>query len=308
MHTKLQKPLLALAGVAIIAACSSVKTDPDIMKAIEATVQNCKIEERYGWAKDCKNNEKETLKKLIEDKGQAASLGSLATALGSEDLKTRAVAADRLYDNYRSISELEKNPQAIDGAAVDLLIANLGKFSEYASFYAARSTTWLAMMTGKESALYAMLDKHPNEAAKTEAYRNLMRYGRMTAFPKIKELAGSSDDKIALAAVTAPRDMYKYNEQERSEICDWAAPMMSNSNENIAARAAQILALRCKGEYIDKVLDEAEKRAGADGLKQPFASVLTNFTFSCEGFLGSKPTGSAEQCKRKEELKAKISK
>lgn len=286
--------------------CTKVKTDNEIMQALEATVANCKIETRYGWAKNCKNAEADKLKSMLKTKGQAASLGTLAIALGSQKEEIRAVAADRLYDTYRSVSDLEKNPQLIDGAAVDLLIENLAKFHEYASFYAARATTFLAMLTGKQDALYAALKQHPQESTRSEGYRNLMRYGRLTAFPMVKELVAAGDKRVAPAAAAAPRDMHNYTTEEKKEVCEWAVPLMQNENESVASNAAQILALRCKGEYIDKMLDEAEKRAGEDRLKRPFASALINFTFSCKAMFGTPPTGSEEQCKRKETLKKKV--
>lgn len=298
---------LALAGlVAFSVACGGVKTDPDVDQAIKAVVENCKIETRYGNAENCADKEDEKLDELIEEKGQAASLGSLAVALGAEDEETRSIAADRLYDNFRSVSDLEKNPESIDKAAVDLLIENLGKYEEYGSFYAARSAAFLAMLTGKQDKLYAMLDSHPNDAVQTEGYGSIMRYGRLAGFPKVKELVASGDEKIAGAVAYAPRDMYNYTDEEKQEVCEWAVGNLQHENERVAAASAQILALRCQGEYIDKMLDEAERRAEADELKRPFASALTNFTFSCQSAFGSDPTGSEEQCKRKEELKARI--
>jgi hypothetical protein len=56
------------------------------------------------------------------------------------------------------------------------------------------------------------------------------------------------------------------------------------------------------------MLDEAEKRAKGGNLKSPFSSALTNFTFSCESYFGNPPTGTPEQCKRKEKLITQIAK
>lgn len=313
MLSKIKTALFITMLIFAVPACSSVKTDKELSKALEAITTGCEVELRYGWAKKCKNQELKTFKDLIKknletDEGSILALGTLAVSLNSEDAKIRAIAADRLYDNFRDFSKFGKNPKLLPPAVADKLISGIAKTQSYVAFYAARSTAHAAVLTGKQAALFKVLDNHPEKAVTSEVYRSIMQYGRLKAFDLVKEGVKSTDQNIARAAAYAPRSMYKYTDDEKKEICEWAKGVMGNSDDYVSSSAAAILAGKCYGEYIDVVLDEAQKRADAGTLKRPFSSVLTNFTFSCKDSFAGKKKGTDEQCKRKEELKAKITK
>ena len=68
-------------------------------------------------------------------------------------------------------------------------------------------------------------------------------------------------------------------------------------------RGARVLVLRCLGTYIDDVLTKAETLKTEGKLADhAMREALTNFTFSCQEYLGSKPTGTPQQCARKEAI------
>lgn len=297
----------------LFAACGSVKTDAEIMDGLKAIVAGCEIEMRYGWSKNCKAGEKDKFLKLMEgklktDEGRVAALGTLATALHSADQKLQAVAADRLYDNFRDFGHFGSKPQLMTPALADKLISGVAKVKGYVAFYAARSTAHAAVISGKTAELYKMVEAHSEENVRYEAFRNMMQYGRLKVLPKLKELVASADQKAQVAASYAPISMYNWTDAEKKEICPWGKTLLQHKNETVAQNAASFLGMRCGGEYIDAVLDEADRRAKEGNLKPPFSYALTHSTFSCESFLGSKPQGNPEQCKRREALKQKVAK
>ncbi|MBN1532303.1 MAG: hypothetical protein JXA20_06550 [Spirochaetes bacterium] len=297
-------PVLALGAL----ACKKVPVDSELMGLIESAAKNCDVDTRYAFVKDCKAGEADKIEKIIAEKKVTPLLGTFTEALGSSDAKVKAVACKYLYRNYRdNIGELNDNRDKIPVEVVEAFINNVAATKEYVSFYVAELASHLAMMKGMETQLYKMLAEHPQEYTRLEGYRQLMRYGRLRVFDKVKELVGSTDEKVAAAAMEAPTNMYKITDQEKEQLCPWAQGFLSSENDNVATSAAKILN-SCQGKYIDAVLDEAEKRANEGRLKSPFSSALTNFTFSCETIFGSPPTGTPEQCKRKEALIKRIAK
>lgn len=286
--------------------CKKIQTDSELMGLIESAAQNCKVDTRYAFVTECKNDEVAKIEKIIAEKKVVPLLGTFTVALQNKDDKIKAVACKFLYRHYRdNIGELDKNRDKIDTAVVEALIKAVGETKEYVSFYAAEVVTHLAMMKGLETSLYAMLKSHPQEYTRLEGYRQLMRFGRAKAFDRVKELAGNSDGKIVLAALEAPNNMYEMTEQEKNLICPWAQGFLSHADDNAALTAARIMN-QCRGKFIDAMLDEAAKRAKEGRLKPPFSRALTQFMFSCESIFGSPPTGTPEQCARREELKKKI--
>ena len=302
-----------LIPAALLVACGSVKTDSEVMAGVKAIASGCQIELRYGWAKNCAAGEKDKFLKMMSeklktDKGRVLALGTLATALHSKDEKIQAVAADRLYDNFRDFGHFGTNPKLMTPALADKLISGVANVKGYVAFYAARSAAHAAVLSGRTAELYKVVESHPEKNVRYEAYRHLMVYGRAKVFSKIKELVASADEMAQVAASYAPSSMHTWTDAEKKEICPWGKTLLQNKNETVAQNAANFLNLRCGGEYIDAVLDEAEARLKAGALKQPFSYAITHPTFSCKSFLGSKPTGTPEQCKRREDLQKKIPK
>jgi hypothetical protein len=300
--------VLALIFAASVVSCKKIQVDSELMTLIEAAAQNCTIDTRYAFVQNCKSGEDGKIEQMIKDKKVTPLLGTFTVALGSQDEKIKAVACKYLYRHYRdSIKELNDSRETIPANVVEAFLKNVGESKEYVSFYVAELASHLAMIKGMETQLYKMLAEHPQEYTRLEGYRHLMRFGRMKAFTKVKELAGNADKKIALAALANPGNMYNTTDEEKEQICPWAQTFLTNEDDNFAATAARIMN-NCRGKYIDAMLDEAEKRAKEGRLKSPFSSALTNFTFSCESYFGNPPTGTPEQCKRREKLITQIAK
>ena len=295
---------VALALVLFLgSACGKVKVDKEVMEALKAIPANCKVEVRYGSVKDCKNGEKKKFEELIKAKGRAVTLGTVSVALHDKDVKLQATAAGMLYTQYKDyFTDIAKNPQVLEGAVVDSLIGGVKNITGYVSMYAARTAVHAAMIKGKEGDLYKVLSAHPQEVVRTEAYANLMTFGRLKAFPVVKKNSESSDMKIKRTALWAADRMYKYTDKEVAEICPWAEKFIGDSDYSISSSASRIMGIHCGGKYRDKVLDLAEKAEDIKALKQ----ISSGIYFSCGKFFTGTKKATEEQCKRSEPLKAKI--
>jgi hypothetical protein len=310
----MKKYILIIASFAILltmlSACKKVSVDGEIMDAIKATSENCEVDLRYSFVKNCKAGELTNLQKLIKDKGPTHSLSTVSAALNDSDEKVRAVACKLLYREIRdNIGNIDKNKDKLPAAVAEHLIEGMSKIDTYVVFYAAQLTTHVAMMKGVEDKLYAMLKDHPIPQVRYESYAYLMTYGRLRAFDKVKELMKGpfGDDKwLPYHISSAPGNMYKWTDDEKNAICPWLKEQMNNENESVQEKAARTISGRCGGEYIDAFLDEAEKRANEGNLKSPFSKALS--AVSCESFFGSQPIATEKQCDRATMLKGKVAK
>lgn len=284
-----------------------VQVDQEIMDAIKAVSKNCSVDMRYAFVRNCKGGEDVKLSDIISTKTVPLSIGTISVALNDPDEKVRVVACKLLYREIRdNISSLENNTEQVSTGAVDNLLKGMANIHGYVAMYAAEAVTHIAVLKGREQDLYKMLKEHPQDIVRVHGYSHLMRFGRLRVFDKVNELSKSTDTRVALAALDAPRSMNMYTDNEKKVICPWAQTYLNNNDLQIAFRAGAILNI-CGGKFIDSVLNECEKKAGEGNLKAPFSYVLTNFTFSCTQMFGSPPTGTKEQCERREMLIKKIS-
>lgn len=277
-------------------ACSSVAVDGQLMDAIKAAAKNCKVDLRYAFVKDCK--EVEALSKLVKNMGPTKALGTVSVALNSDDPKTQAVACKLLYREIKDYAHrMQKNAKQLKPAVVRNLIKGVTALKKYVVMYAVTSTVHAAMIKGLEQELYTMLDKHPQRSVRIEGYRQLMRFGRLKGFEKVKQVVASAKDKyVKLSALNAPLNMYKYSKAEAKAVGDWATPLLKDPDQEVAQVAGRIL-YRCGGSYIDAVLDEAEARAKQGKLSKPFANAI---------LFGYNRGETAAQKERKEKLKQQV--
>ena len=274
--------IVTLSVLPLLFACGGgkVKGDQAILDQINKVAANCEVDIRYTFLKNCKENADKDLEKMIKEKGVSLSLPSLAIALNNDDIKVSATSASMLYshikDNMKAVNE---NPKSVEDNVLDLFLKGLEKHkSQYYTFYAVRSVTHLATIKNKTDKLVAFLKTHPEKAVQVEGLNYLMQYGRLGVFKTVKELG--KDANLATIALYNPQTMYQYNETEAKEICDWTVSFLDNPDDKIAGNASVTTAIRCRGEYLDKLLDQIEKKAGEGKLNGYYRSSLTNFTFS----------------------------
>lgn len=275
-----------------------------LSEALKAAAAKCQVDLRYASVSGCPEGEDGKVKAIIDADGMPKSLPDLVQAFASKDEKLSALSAGYLYTYRTSLGDALKNPKLVPAKTADACIKALAQNKTYVSYYAAEITAVLATLHKKEAALFKVLDAHPENATRNEGYRHAMYQGRLRVFDRIKKAAlDTKREYLADAALNAPEYMYNYSDAEKAKICEWAKGFLKAENPRYTAYAARVLVLRCLGDYIDVVLDRAEELKNEGKLtNHPMREALTNFTFSCQAYMGSEPTGSQAQCARKEVL------
>ncbi len=282
---------------------SSLSASP-LSDALKAVGEKCTIDLQYASVSSCPDGEDGKVKAIIDADGMVKSLPDLGNAFASKDEKLSAATMSYIYNYRTSLGDALKNPKLVSPKTADTFIKGLEQNKTYASYYAAELTTVLATLQKKDAALFKVLDAHPQNATRNEGYRHALYQGRLRNFDRIKKAATDTKrEYLADAAFNAPEYMYNYSEKEKEVICEWAKKNLDHEKPRYAAYSARTLVLRCLGSYIDDVLDKAEKLKAEGKLgDHPMREALTNFTFSCQAYMGSEPTGSQAQCARKEVL------
>jgi hypothetical protein len=263
---------LALVLVCHLSACQSKggpKVDPEIMKALEAVVAHCEVGVSGNTVGKCQNEEYKSLRAMFnkseanpQPKDKIEALDTFSEALKSEKQELAVVASSLLYNEYRDFGP-SPEPSRFTAPVAQRLIAAVGQAPKYQAAQALKAAVHAGMLSGEQEALYQMLDQHSYAAIPGLGYPYIMRYARMQAFPKVKQLAQSEDPKSVTAAFQAPGNMPKPTAEEQAEICPWAKGYLADSRDSAYLGAARLM-LSCKGEYIDALLDEGEKRLAKD--------------------------------------------
>lgn len=290
-------------AVLLILFSFSLSATP-LADALKAVAEKCTVDLQYASISGCPAGEDAVVDAMITADGTAKVLPDLAAAFAAKNEKLSATAISYIYKVRSSLSEILKKPALVSGKTVDTFIKGLAQNKNYVSFYAAEITTVLATLKKKDAAVFKVLDAHPQAATRNEGYRWAMYQGRLKVFDRIRKAAKDRKSQdLADAALNAAEYMYNYSEEEKRMVCEWAFGYLDDENPRHAAYAARVLVLRCLGSYIDDVLDKAEKiKAEGKLASHPLREALTNFTFTCQAYMGNEPTGSLAQCARKEVL------
>ncbi len=105
----------------------------------------------------------------------------------------------------------------------------------------------------------------------------------------------SASKTLASSALRSFRKMYDVTDEEKAQICPWIAGYLGDSRLEVF-EVAGYGAIRCGGEYVDKLLDEGERR-----LSESHEFTRTHyFVFRdvCFSFMGEKTAGQQAQCDR----------
>lgn len=263
---------LVLALVCQLSACQSearLKVDPEIMQALEAVVAHCEVGVSGNTVTKCQNEEFKSLRAMFkksetnpQPKDKVEALDTFSEALKSENQELAVVASSLLYHEYRDFGP-SPEPSRFTAPVAQRLIGAVGQSPKYQAAQALTAAVHTGMLAGQQEALYQMLDQHTYDAIPGLGYPHIMRYARMQAFPKVKQLAKAEDLKTVKAAFSAPGNMPKPTAEENAEICPWAKGYLSDPRDAAYLGAARLM-LSCQGEYIDALLDEGEKRLEKD--------------------------------------------
>lgn len=272
--------------------------------ALTAVAEKCTVDLQYAMISACPAGEDAAVQAMIDKEGAAKVLPDLADAFAGKDEKLATVAISYLYKVKDYLGDIIKKPSLVSGKTVDTLIKGLGQNQKYVSSYASQITTVLATLQKKDAALFKVLDAHTQSVTRNDGYRWSMYQGRLRVFDRIKKAATETKKEyLPEAALSAPEYMYDYTPAEKKAICEWSKKFLEHEKPSYVRYGARVLVLRCLGSYIDDVLTKAEAiKAEGKLAEHPIREALTNFTFSCQEYMGSKPTGTESQCARKEVL------
>lgn len=272
--------------------------DPELVAGLEAMVANCAEIRADGCVVYQCGEHMDAFDALVEKKGRIASLETLSGALFSDDDRMVTVAAHRLGSSLFSVLDgTSSQASAVDANVVRRLLEAASKLEKCRATGTMKPAIHAAMLAGIRTPLYEVIDGHAAPYMKTVAYPELMRFGRGDAFPKVVSLveAEGGDEQARAAAMSALRNVPQPTDSELAEWCPFAARHVSDASLEVAAQAGQFM-VRCRGTWIDALLDEGERRLEAGTFRQPFSQVFREICFG--GPLGNERPGSPEQCER----------
>jgi len=264
---------LVLTLLVMLSACSSVKADKELETAIKDAAANATLDMRYAFVR---GPQEKVISDMILKKGVVASLPTLSLALISEDPKIRVVANRYLYREIKDyISEFEKNPEATPKAAIANLIKGIETGKDYVTFYAVASTTMLATMYGMEDRLIKAVKAHPEKALMIEMVQNTLRYGRLRTFPVVRDWAASGEKYALTHAFSALRNMYRWTEEEKKTIGEWARQYLTVEDSETRVRVIYAL-YQAGGAYYDSALEKVEREIEGGSVPKLFIDWLKN--------------------------------
>lgn len=278
------------------AAPSTAKAPPNaaLVERAKAHAAGCTVNVETGQAYSCAAGIAEATNKLVMDTKPADLASTMAElARSKDDPKVGAAAVDILVSQLDYLGDDGKRKNATP-AAVEAVLAAFKESTGARATRLAKPAAQLATIGKSLDTLVAAVEAHPTKLARDEAYRHMMTFARLDAFPTIK--AAGSKKEHADAALDAVRNMYKPTDAEKATVCPWAQGFLGDANAEVAASSGYDM-VYCRGTYIDALLTEANKRLDAGQFKNPFAAVMREPCFQFAGALTPSPADIA-QCDR----------
>ncbi len=271
-------------------------TEPTLFKRLEAVARDCTPDAQLGTL-SCKGPEKQKLLRELKTESaiRSKAFETLTTALGDKDPKLQALAASLLRDAFQRGFDQAVPAGGFTRFASRRITDQLPKLPAALGQQVAAVAVHVSMLGSDAEHLYEVLDASPTLA--TAAYPYLMVHGRLDAFDKIKKLTEDKQSPLALAALDAPRNMSDWKPEEQAAICPWAKAFLSEGNEVLTSKAAQLL-VRCGGEYVDAVLLDAEQALARKDLSSTRLSPLRTLCST----RGREAGSTEEQCVRSRKL------
>ena len=285
-------------------AAAKVAVNPEIEAMVKAAAENCTVTENSASVYSCKNNETSKFNDYVREKKPKDAFDTLAEIASGSDKKLAATAVGLLSGSISYFDEALKKENATE-AAMQRVLALLEKADDSYAVVLTVPATYITTLRGEHAALLKVVDAHKNNWVRIHAYKNLMTFGRMKVFDKEKEAAAKGPADLTIAALDAPRSMYKNTAGEKAVYCPWAKGYLADKALKIAAAAAHTMN-QCQGEYIDAFLDEAEKRHKNNEIKD--TTLLFPMREMCFSFMSGVIDKQAmeKQCERNYALLEKI--
>jgi hypothetical protein len=273
-------------------AATTLKQNPAVVEHLKKLADGCTVSVDSASVYSCKNKEDSAFYDWIRANRPKDLYETYASVMAGTDAKAKAVAISQANNTFSTLDKDLKKANATKAVA-NAFLSELEKDDGYAVRLAAPATD-LAFIAGQKERLFKVTDGLHNTPARNTAYRTFMEFGRLDAFEKLKEVAKDKD--FTVAALAAPRNMYDWTGPEKAAICPWAKSFLDNASLPIAAEAGYD-AIKCKGEYVDALQDEGDKRLKNKQFDEPFAMVFREICFEFIGGITGQ-AGANPQCKR----------
>ncbi len=270
----------------------TLASNATVLEHLKKIGDGCTVKTDSAAVYGCKAHEDADLVEWVAKEKPKDVFDTFAGAIAGKDDKARAAAIALSNRVFSRIDHDLRKANATAGAATVFLDA-LAKDDASAPALAA-TATHIANLAGESERLLDVVGALKNKNARNESYRTMMTYGRLDVFPAIKEAAKQADH--AVAALSAPREMYDWKPDEAAQVCPWAKGYLGDERIPVAAAAAQDM-VRCKGEYIDALLDEGEKRLAAKAFKAPLSDAYREVCFEMMKNVTGQ-AGKSAQCTR----------
>jgi len=277
--------------------------DAALLGEIKTLVKTCKVDDKNASVNCPEGEQRKLIGEFVTNKRpREKALATFAAALSDPDPQMRTMAAHVLNSAFRSSWGPEAKPGSVDAAAAqELLTAAMG-LTKAQTRQALPAAVHASVLAGNSASLFAALDKaaqstEPDLA--TTGYRYVMTYGRLEAFPKVQQLAKSTNIGLVISALDSPRNMHDWTAAEQAAICPWAMEFLDDKRPAVGSRAAMLLA-SCSGEYIDKLLSHGEAAFKNKSFSTTHVSAYRDL---CAPHQVKQESGPSEaQCKRARKL------
>jgi hypothetical protein len=281
------------AASASAVAPAAIPLNATLVGHVKAHAEKCTVSVEQGQAYGCKDNVTDAMSKYVrETKPDDFSATLIALVRKTDDPKTSAAAVALLAEQFDYLGDAAKRKNATPAVVKDAL-AMLKENTGNRGARLAAAATHLATIGGAFDELYAIADAHPSKEARANVYRHLLVFGRLKGLPKLRAVAEKTPD-LATAALDAVPRLGISTDEEKSMACPWAETYLGNADADVATQAGQAM-VYCKGQYIDALVAEADKRLKNKQFKNPFAMVMRE---PCFEFISdiTKKAANEKQC------------
>jgi len=110
-----------------------------------------------------------------------------------------------------------------------------------------------------------------------EMVQNIMRYGRLRTFPVVREWAASGEKYALTHALSALRNMYRWTDEERKTIGEWARQHLTVEDPETRVRVIYAL-YQAGGAFYDSALEKVEKEIESGSVPSLFITWLKNMS------------------------------
>jgi hypothetical protein len=233
--------------------------DAALVEQLTTIATTCKVDPAAGSVACDKGENRRLATEFSSGKRlRAASLATLTFALSDKNAALQTAAASLMNSAFRVPWGHDAKAGSVAGPDAKALLEIATKLPNALARQAVPGAVHAVALSGSIDQAFAALDKADPAEIRPLGYRYVMTHGRLSAFPKVQELAKDTNVAVAFAALEAPRNMYQWDEAEKSAICPWAAELLKDPRPAFASRAAGLLA-SCSGEFVDLLLDYGER-------------------------------------------------